>query len=200
MSSDGKTRIIEAAKRVIIKNGIAGATMRGIAEEAGLSTGAIYHYYGSKEQVLYDVMDESLSESKRIAEESRRGETTKEELINEIYENILKRFKKKDENRVQFYLAQEAILGNSELKDKLKEKYKEWICKTEDLFQSMYGKEQTKYNKAFATLLIGAIDGVILQLMLNANPAELEDIAKVYHEILKEGIPKFIDHLSRMEK
>lgn len=199
MSTDGKTRIIEAAKRVISKNGIAGSTMRGIAEEAGLSTGAIYHYYSSKEQVLYDVMDESLSESTRIAEESRRGEASKEELIDEIYENILKRFEKRDENRVQFYLAQEAILGNKDLKDKLKVKYKEWVEKTEDLFYSIYGKEPTKYSKAFATLLIGAIDGVILQLMLNANPAEAEDIAEVYHIILKEGIPKFIEYLSQMK-
>ena len=199
MATDGKIRIIEAARRVISKNGIAGSTMRGIAEEAGLSTGAIYHYYSSKEQVLYDVMDESLSESSRIAEESRRGEATKEELIDEIYKNILKRFEKKDENRVHFYLAQEAILGDNELKDKLKEKYKQWVEKTEDLFQSIYGKESTKYNKAFATLLLGAIDGVILQLMLSANPAEIEDIAEVYHEILKEGIPKFIDHLSQVK-
>jgi len=199
MSTDGKTRIIEAAKRVISRNGIAGSTMRGIAEEAGLSTGAIYHYYSSKEQVLYDVMDESLSESSRIAEESRRGEATKEELIDEIYQNILKRFEKKDENRVHFYLAQEAILGNNELGDKLKEKYKQWVEKSEDLFQSVYGKKNTKYNKAFATLLIGAIDGVILQLMLSANPAEIEDVAEVYHQILKEGIPKFIDHLAQIK-
>jgi len=200
MATDGKIRIIEAARRVISKNGIAGSTMRGIAEEAGLSTGAIYHYYSSKEQVLYDVMDESLSESSRIAEESRQGKASKEELIDEVYENILKRFEKKDENRVQFYLAEEAILGNNELRDKLKEKYKQWIEKIEDLFQSMYGKETTKYNKAFATILLGSIDGVILQLMLNANPAEIDDIAEVYHEILKEGIPRFIDHLSQIKK
>ena len=199
MATDGKLRIIEAARRVISKNGIAGSTMRGIAEEAGLSTGAIYHYYSSKEQVLYDVMDESLSESSRIAEASRLGKASKEEIIDEVYENILKRFEKKDENRVQFYLAQEAILGNNELRDKLIEKYKQWVEKTEILFQSMYGKEATKYNKAFATIMLGSVDGVILQLMLSANPAEIEDIAVVYNEILKEGIPKFIDHLSQIK-
>jgi len=195
MSTEGKSRIIEAAKRVISRSSIAGATMRGIAEEAGLSTGAIYYYYTSKEQILYEVMAESLSETVRIAEKAKLVKHKPEELIEEIYENIVKRFEKNDENRIQFYLAQEAMLGNAELKEKFKAKYQEWVGRTEELMQRMYGKTPTKYNKAVASLLIGAIDGVVMQLLLCANPAEVDDISEVYHQILKEGIPKFLEHL-----
>lgn len=198
MLTEGKIRIIEAAKRVISRSGITGATMRGIAEEAGVSTGAIYHYYSSKEEILYDVMDESLSMSSRIAEESQRGELSRQDIIEKISENIIKRFKKKDENRLQFYLAQEAMLGNTELKEKFFEKYKEWISRTEELNQYLYGKQPTKYDKAFASLLIAAIDGIALQLLLNANQVEVDDIAEVYHQILKEGIPKFLEHLGNL--
>ena len=196
MAIDGKSRIIEAAKRVISQSSIAGATMRGIAKEAGLSTGAIYHYYSSKEQILYEIMDESLSETLRISEESKLRKHEAEELIEEIYENIVKRFEKNDENRLQFYLAQEAMLGNAELKEKFKAKYQEWVFRTDELIQHMYGKAPTKYNKAVASLLIGAIDGVVMQLLLCSNPAEVNDISEVYLEILKEGIPKFLDHLA----
>jgi AcrR family transcriptional regulator len=196
MSTEGKSRIIEAAKRVISRSSIAGATMRGIAEEAGLSTGAIYHYYSSKEQILYEVMDESLSETLRIAEESKRVKRKPDEIIEEIHENIVKRFEMIDENRIEFYLAQEAMLGNSELKEKFKDKYQEWVSRSEELMQHMYGRTPTKYNKAVASLLIGAIDGVVMQLLLGANPAEVDDISKVYLQILKEGIPKFLDHLA----
>jgi AcrR family transcriptional regulator len=195
MSIEGKSRIIQAAKRVISRSSIAGATMRGIAEEAGLSTGAIYHYYSSKEDILYEVMDESLSEALRIAEESKGLERSRDELIEEIFENIVKRFEKTDENRIQLYLAQEAIKGNSELKEKFKAKYQEWVGRTDELMQNMYGKTPTKYNKALASLLIGAIDGIAMQLLLCANPAELKDISEVYHQILKTGIPKFLEHL-----
>jgi AcrR family transcriptional regulator len=198
MSIEGKSRIIQAAKRVISRNSIAGATMRGIAEEAGLSTGAIYHYYKSKEDILYEVMDESFSETLRISEEAKGLERSLEELIEEIFENIVKRFEKTDENRIQFYLAQEAILGNSELKEKFKVKYQEWVCRTEELMQHMYKKAPAKYNKALASLLIGAIDGIVMQLLLCANPAELTDILKVYHLILKDGIPKVLDQLAEI--
>lgn len=198
MSIEGKARIIQAAKSVISRSGIAGATMRGIAEEAGLSTGAIYHYYSSKEDILYEVMDESLSETLRIAEKSKGVERSRHELVEEIFENIVKRFEKTDENRIQLYLAQEAIQGNFELKEKFKEKYQEWVSRTEELMQHMYGKAPTKYNKALSSLLIGAIDGIVMQLLLGANPAELDDILVVYHQILKDGIPKFLDQLAEI--
>lgn len=196
MSTDGKKRILEAARRLITRSSISGATMRAIAEEAGLSTGAIYHYYRSKEEVLYDVMDESLSESSRIARESQQGERGRAEIIEDIYGNIAKRFAKTDENRLQFYLAQEAMLGDAELAGKFKEKYSEWVGRTEELMEHLYGTRPTKYSRAFAALLIGAIDGIVLQVLLNANPAEAEDIAEVYHQLLEEGIPRFLEYLS----
>lgn len=196
MSTDGKKRILEAARRLIARSSISGATMRAIAEEAGLSTGAIYHYYRSKEEVLYDVMDESLSESSRIARESQQGERSRAEIIEDIYGNIAKRFDKTDENRLQFYLAHEAMLGDAELAGKFKEKYSEWIGRTEELMERLYGTPPTKYSRALAALLIGAIDGIVLQVLLNANPAEAGDIAEVYHQLLEEGIPRFLEHLS----
>jgi len=196
MSTDGKLRIIQAAKRVISRSSIAGTTIRGIAEEAGLSTGAIYHYYSSKEEILYEVMDQSFSETSRIAEESKQMKHSCEEIIEEIYENIVKRFEKTDENRIELYLAKAAIQGNAELREKFKAKYEEWVSRAEELIQHMYGKAPTKYNKIVASLILASIEGVVMQLLLCANPVELDDMLEVYHKMLKDGLPKFLDHLS----
>lgn len=199
MNSDGKEKILQAAQRVIIAHGITGATMRGIAQEAELSTGAIYHHYKNKEEVLYDVMDNSLSESTRIAEKSKNSQENHEAVIAEIRDNILKRFEKPSDNRLQFYLAQEAIIGNEELRLKFKEKYEEWITRTEDLIKLLYQKEENRYSRAFASLLIGAIDGVALQMVLGSNVSSPEDISEVYHYLLKDGIPKFLDYLNSQD-
>lgn len=199
MNNEGKEKILQAAQRVIIAHGITGATMRGIAQEAGLSTGAIYHYYKNKEEVLYDVMDNSLSESTRMAEKSKYIKEDAEVVIAEITDKILKRFEKPSDNRLQFYLAQEAMIGNEELRLKFKEKYDEWITKTEDLIKLLYQKEQNKYSRAFASLLIGAIDGVALQLVLGSNVSSPEEISQVYHYLLKDGIPKFLDYINSQD-
>jgi AcrR family transcriptional regulator len=194
MSEDRKLHIIEATNRVIYRMGIAGTTMRRIADEAGLSTGALYHHYNSKEEILYDAMDRSLSVSTRIAEEVQQGKYSRGEVIEQISENVKDRFNKIDDNRMQFYLAQEAILGNEEISNQLKVKYKKWIGHTEELLQRLYEKQPGKYNKAIASLLIGAIDGIVMQTLLGvANTDDIEDICEVYHKLLVEGIPKLLE-------
>jgi AcrR family transcriptional regulator len=194
MSEDKKLHIIEATNRVIYRMGIAGTTMRRIADEAGLSTGALYHHYKSKEEILYDAMDRSLSVSTRIAEEVQQGKYSRGEVIERISENVKDRFNKIDDNRMQFYLAQEAILGNEEISNQLKVKYKKWIGHTEELLQRLYEKQPGKYNKAIASLLIGAIDGIVMQTLLGvANTDDIEDICEVYHKLLVEGIPKLLE-------
>jgi AcrR family transcriptional regulator len=194
MSEDRKLHIIEATNRVIYRMGIAGTTMRRIADEAGLSTGALYHHYKSKEEILYDAMDRSLSVSTRIAEEAQQGKYSRGEVIERISENVKDRFNKIDDNRMQFYLAQEAILGNEEISNQLKVKYKKWIGHTEELLQRLYEKQPGKYNKAIASLLIGAIDGIVMQTLLGvANTDDIEDICEVYHKLLVEGIPKLLE-------
>ncbi len=200
MAKEGKEKIIEAARVVISRSGINGATIRSIAEEAGVSTGAIYHYYSSKEEVLYDVMDRSLSMSSQISSKLKNNKVRKKEVIDEIYENVIERFKKKDENSIQFYLAKEAMLGDEKLKEKFRIKYDQWISETEELMIKLYENYPTKYRRAIASLLIGAIDGVVMQLLLNANAANIEDIEKVYYELLKEGIPKFLNYFNTLEE
>ena len=41
-----------AALRVIMRDGIAGLTVRAVAKEAGFTTGALTHYFHSKDQLL----------------------------------------------------------------------------------------------------------------------------------------------------
>jgi AcrR family transcriptional regulator len=56
-----REEIVEAARRVIKKNGIAGATLDAVAIEVGLTKAALYYYYPSKEALFFDVMFGSFS-------------------------------------------------------------------------------------------------------------------------------------------
>ena len=198
MSTDGKERLVEATRRVISQHGMAAATMRAIAREAGLSTGAIYHYYKNREEILYDVMSVSLSETTRISEETRRGHHSHDEIIEEICVNIRRRFDKSDENRLQFYLAQEALSGNTELLAKFGDKYREWIKGNEELLIWLYGDKGGSSRPAVAALLLAAIDGSLLQQMLQATASDADQITEFYRQFLRVGIPRFLEHLDSL--
>lgn len=64
VASDGDERrrlIIEAARREFARSGYVGTTNREIAEQAGITTGAIYHYFRSKQDVYLAVFEETDS-------------------------------------------------------------------------------------------------------------------------------------------
>jgi AcrR family transcriptional regulator len=53
--------LLEAAARVYARNGFDGATLDEIAEEAGFTKGAVYDHFGSKENLLFALLDEHLA-------------------------------------------------------------------------------------------------------------------------------------------
>lgn len=192
MSSEGKLKILEAARVVISEHGIQGATLRAIAVQAGVSTGAIYHYYDSKEAILYDVMDDGLGEIKRIRTDSIEHRKKLAEIVQEIYDGMQERFVKDAENRLQFYLAHEAMLGNEELRQKFNEKYDDWITSVEAIFVQAYDTEAGPLTRAVATWTMAAIDGIVMQMLLRTDSIDLEQINHVLDFLLNEGFPHFL--------
>lgn len=55
---DRREQIIDAAIRVFSEKGFARATNKDIAREAGITTGLIYHYFNSKEDLLSAVIEQ----------------------------------------------------------------------------------------------------------------------------------------------
>jgi len=53
-------QILKAARTLFVKKGYLGATMRDIAQEAELSTGAIYVYFSGKDEIYAKVCEEAF--------------------------------------------------------------------------------------------------------------------------------------------
>ena len=49
--------VLDAAERVMATHGFDGATVARVVEEAGIPMSSLYHYYGSKDQILLAVME-----------------------------------------------------------------------------------------------------------------------------------------------
>ena len=56
-SAVSQQRVLDAAARVFRDYGYAGATMRVIADEAGLKAGSLYYHYKSKDELISAVLD-----------------------------------------------------------------------------------------------------------------------------------------------
>jgi AcrR family transcriptional regulator len=56
-----RAALLDAAARVYARRGFDGATIDEIAEEAGFTKGAVYDHFGSKENLLFALLDEHLA-------------------------------------------------------------------------------------------------------------------------------------------
>ena len=54
-----RDEIVRATRRVILKHGLGGVTMRSIATETGKSTGLIHHYFDDKNGLLVAALEAS---------------------------------------------------------------------------------------------------------------------------------------------
>ena len=63
-------QLVEAARRVLARDGVQGATMRGVATEAGVPLGTLSYVFGSKEQLLKAVIQDVSEEIAEVLRES----------------------------------------------------------------------------------------------------------------------------------
>ena len=57
-----RAHILKTAARVFAETGFARASMSQVARDCGISKANIYHYYGSKDALLFDILDTYLLE------------------------------------------------------------------------------------------------------------------------------------------
>jgi AcrR family transcriptional regulator len=58
--AEAQQQILRAALRAFTRKGYYGATIREIADEAGVSVAGLYHHFGSKLELLEQIMDDTM--------------------------------------------------------------------------------------------------------------------------------------------
>ena len=87
-----KTKIAQAAREVFEKKGYHDATMDDIATEVGVSKGALYSYFESKENLLKEISLQGHQTLRNILGETCKFENL-ESALDEVYSEITEQFK-----------------------------------------------------------------------------------------------------------
>jgi TetR/AcrR family transcriptional regulator len=91
-SSDTENRILQAAKKVFIRNGLSGSRMQNIANEAGINKALLHYYFRSKEKLFDAVFKYAFFKFVPKVEEVMNSEKSlfeKIELMADQYINVL---------------------------------------------------------------------------------------------------------------
>lgn len=177
-----KADIIKAARKVLSNIGVRNMTLQAVADAASISKGALYHYYKSKNDILYDIMEQDNAHSRLLAKKAIDPdyEYNPDELKMDVVKGVLDRCYRFDKNKLNLYLQGEALQGNSELKRKYDDKYHEWVNNINTILARIYGIDSDPLMKTFSSLFLAVIDGICLQYaLMNKVDADEEYIGKI---------------------
>jgi AcrR family transcriptional regulator len=76
-----KERLLRVATRLFARHGFEGTSVQDIVDAAGVTKGAMYHYYGSKDDLLYEVYHQLLTMQTTRLSEIVKGSGTPEERL-----------------------------------------------------------------------------------------------------------------------
>lgn len=89
MIIDTKEKILNIAFKIFVNKGYQGTSLNGIAKQAGLTKGGIYHYFESKEALYYQVLDKFF-DSKCIPDWLKDIDCNIKDIIKKGFESIMK--------------------------------------------------------------------------------------------------------------
>lgn len=190
-----KQRIIEAATEVLKENSVENATVRKIAEKAGLTTGALYYHYKNKDELLYDVITRALYFSKRMVEEETLTGKNKKDIEEDVLLNVKNRLRKEEEQKLYIVLISDAIIKGGKIYEKYGNAYNESLKNVERLLEVVLGAREGVSREIVASMVVALLDGLAIQKSLGV--LKNEDL--IGDALLKFMVTCMPDFLNKIE-
>jgi len=161
---ESKKRIRDAAIKVFSEYGYRGASMRMIANVAGISAGGIYLYFKSKEELYLSLMKERLSDFNRRLNSALRDAKTSSEALNVFITLYLSNVKKHRE----FIIIQGREHGFSFGKDMKQRFFRRQRRVIEGIIQSGIASGEFRKSdvKEVSKIIFCVLRGFILSLII----------------------------------
>lgn len=159
-----RLELAAAAARVIARSGVAGASMREVAAEAGWTTGTLVHYFSDKRDLLRFTLQASLDQrGQRVRD---RADMAPEEAL---HDTLVGALPVDEESRLHWivtiaFCAQTG--GDPELAALQRDAYRDFRDRVRDLVE-LTGRARGSDAPGEAERLIAAVDGVAMQALFD---------------------------------
>lgn len=164
--------ILAAAVRVLARDGIAEATTRKIAVEAGVNQAMLRYYFGSKDELLFVVLQEMMRQTREIARAAASAQEDVRAAIAESLKAFWAHVEGAPELQVMQYELTLYALRTPNAAWLARQQYDGYSAVVETLFQEAFAVAQQTPAVPFTALarfVIAGLDGLILQFISDRN-------------------------------
>jgi AcrR family transcriptional regulator len=190
VSEERKAQILEAATMVFTKHGFADARMDDIVAQSGLSKGAIYWYFDSKDAIIVSILDQIFDyETGYIRELLEREDSAKMKL--EVFvETTIKELEKMKPLMPIFFDFWSLSVRKKTINQAIKRYYQSFLDLVEPVLEQ--GIEQGEFRPVVVSetaIAIGAmLEGTILFYVYFSDIIDLERQFRTNLDLILEGI------------
>jgi TetR/AcrR family transcriptional regulator, fatty acid metabolism regulator protein len=188
-----RRQIMEAAVRAFARKGYHSCRVGEIAEEAGVAYGLVYHYFGSKEEVLEEIFRHTWTQMlARIREVAGSGERAVEQ-VRKVTALLLRTWRR-DPDLVRV-LVREVTRSPEQLKRQIDEIGHAYQALEEIVVNGQKSGEfrDDLDSKVAAIVWYGALEEVLTGWVMGQLPDGDEDIEKAEHDVstlMSDGLLK----------
>ena len=185
----------EAALRVIMRDGIVGLTVRAVAKEAGFTTGALTHYFHSKDQLLIEASEHSAT---LVRDRMERAEKTRPTL-DAIRKVVALALPLTPETRGYWRIwvgYWERSSYDDDVARVMRLRYDEWRSRLERLLARARSEGDIAPEvdpREAAEALIALVDGIGVQVLLGVgriSPKRQRAMFDLWLDAIREGSPR----------
>lgn len=189
--NDQRQRIIDAALKVFADKGYARSTVRAIAAEAHMTTGAIYYYFKDKDDLLAAAMEYAVHYVRRLSPVGADGKTRLEDdFLQDVERATAERLKDRDAQKLQLMLASELSTHEGAALERHRQNYDGIIRTTAEYFEPALGA-QSDDAYYLASILVAALDGMAFQSVLGIHDDDMDKMTEVFNKFFVEGIRNY---------
>jgi AcrR family transcriptional regulator len=126
LEGDKAQRIIAAMRASVGKRGAAGSTFDHVAREAGVSRGLLHYYFGSKEQLLVEVVRHDCEVRNRNMDERLEKAHSVDEILDALVVGLEEFLEDDAGGQAVIYEMLSASRHSEEIRAELAELYRQW--------------------------------------------------------------------------
>jgi AcrR family transcriptional regulator len=188
-----RRQIMEAAVRAFARKGYHSCRVGEIAEEAGVAYGLVYHYFGSKEEVLEEIFRDTWTQMlARIREVAGSGEPAVEQ-VRKVTALLLRTWRR-DPDLVRV-LVHEVTRSPEQLKRQIDEIGHAYQALEEIIVNGQKAGEfrDDVDSKIAAIVFYGALEEVLTGWVMGQLPDGDDDIERAEHDVstlMSDGLLK----------
>ena len=185
-----RAQIVRAASRIVADQGMASLTIQGLATEVGVSEGAIYRHFKSKDDILLAMVNEIESNLNRVISDSAGSEESALDQLRRLLQRHFSSLERR--NAVSFVVIAEAMcFADQRVKQAARQMVEHYLDTIAAILKDGAAKGELDSGvdtKAAALMFFGMIQASVTLWSFSNRAHPLSQHSAALWEMLKEGI------------